>query len=69
MKTNLTPETMASYLFQMFQSHAIDIPQDKRKQYAIFAAVQHCLILSTPELPTEDLIYLSDVIKLLKDRS
>jgi len=68
MKTNLTPETMASYLFQMFQSHAIDIPQDKRKQYAIFAAVQHCNILSTPDLPTEDLIYLSDVVKFLKNR-
>jgi hypothetical protein len=69
MKNNLTPETMAAYLFQAFQSHAIDIPQDKRKAYTIFAAIQHCLILSTPDLPTEDLLYLSDVIKLLKDRS
>ena len=33
MKNNLTPETMAAHLFQMFQSHAIDIPQDKRKEH------------------------------------
>ena len=68
MKTNLTPETMASHLFQMFQSHAIDIPQNKRKAYTIFAAVQHCNIVSYPELPTEDLIYWSEVIKFLKER-
>jgi hypothetical protein len=68
MKTNLTPETMASYLFQMFQSHAIDIPQEKRKAYTIFAAVQHCNIVSSPELPTEDLIYWSEVINFLENR-
>ena len=68
MKTNLTPETMASHLFQMFQSHAIDIPQDKRKAYTIFAAVQHCNIVSSPDLPTADLIYWSEVINFLENR-
>ena len=68
MKNNLTPETMAAHLFQMFQSHAIDIPQDKRKEYTIFAAVQHCNIVSYPDLPTEDLIYWAEVIKFLKER-
>ena len=68
MKTNLTPETMAAHLFQMFQSHAIDIPQDKRKEYTIFAAIQHCTIMSMPDLPLEDLNYWYDVINFLKNR-
>lgn len=69
MKTNLTPETMAAHLFQAFQSHAIDIPQDKRKAYTIFAAIQHCYIISAPDLPLEDLNYWHDVIRLLEKRS
>jgi hypothetical protein len=69
MKNNLTPETMAAHLFQVFQSHAIDIPQDKRKSYTIFAAIQHCNIVSGPDLPLEDLNYWYDVIKLLENRS
>jgi hypothetical protein len=68
MKTNLTPETMAAHLFQMFQSHAIDIPQDQRKAYTIFAAVQHCNIVSYPDLPIEDLNYWHDVIKILENK-
>ena len=50
------------------QSHAIDIPQDKRKEYTIFAAIQHCNIVSYPDLPTEDLIYWSEVINFLEER-
>ena len=68
MKTNLTPETMAAHLYQMFQSHAIDISKDQRKDYTIFAAIQHCNIVSYPDLPTEDLIYWSEVIKFLENR-
>ena len=68
MKTNLTPETMASHLYQMFQNHAIDIPQDKRKAYTIFSAIQHCTIMSMPDLPLEDLNYWYDVINFLENR-
>jgi hypothetical protein len=41
MKNNLTPEMMAAQLYQIFQNQSIDIPQDKRKAYTIFAAIQH----------------------------
>ena len=68
MKNNLTPETMAAHLFQMFQSHAIDIPQEKRKAYTIFAAIQHCNIVAHKYLPLDDLVYWSEVIKFLKER-
>lgn len=68
MKNNLTPEMMAAHLFQTFQSHGIDIPQDKRKAYTIFAAIQHCNILAHKDLSTEDLIYWAEVVNFLNKR-
>jgi hypothetical protein len=68
MQNNLSPEMMAAYLYQTFQFNAVDITADQRKYYTIFAAIQHCNIISSPDLPTEDLIYWSKVIMFLENR-
>jgi hypothetical protein len=68
MKNNLTPEMMAAYLYQTFQFDAVDITANQRKYYTIFAAIQHCNIISSPDLPKEDLIYWDEVIKFLEKR-
>jgi len=75
MENNLTfemmaaqPEMMAAQLYQIFQNHSIDIPQDKRKAYTIFAAIQHCNIVAHKNLSGDDLVYWAKVINKLTER-
>lgn len=68
MENNLTPEMMAAQLYQTFQNHSIDIPQDKRKAYTIFAAIQHCNIVAHKNLSGEDLVYWAEVVNKLTER-
>jgi len=68
MENNLTPEMMAAQLYQTFQNHSIDIPQDKRKAYTIFSAIQHCNIVAHKDLSGEDLVYWAEVVNQLTTR-
>lgn len=75
MENNLTPEMMAAQpemmaaqLYQIFQNHSIDIPQDKRKAYTIFAAIQHCNIVAHKNLSGEDLVYWAEVVNKLTQK-
>lgn len=68
MEKNLTPQMMANQLYQTFQNHSIDIPQDKRKAYTIFSAVQHCNIVAHKDLSGDDLVYWAEVVNELTKR-
>ena len=68
MENNITPEMMANKLFQTFQSHGIDIPQEKRKAYTIFSAVQHCNIMAHSKCTADELLFWAEVVNELTKR-
>ena len=68
MENNLTPEMMAVKLYQAFLNHSIDIPQQQRNAYTIFAAVQHCNIVAHKDLSGDDLVYWAEVVNKLTER-
>ena len=44
-------------LIEMFSCYAIDIPQSKRREYAVFSALQHINNMTTPDLPLEKIVF------------
>jgi hypothetical protein len=62
------PELLASKLIQQFQSYAIDIPNQKRYEYAIFSAMQHINLIINYQMEIETINYYLCVLDQIKKR-
>jgi len=55
-------------LIEMFSCYAIDIPQSKRREYAVFSALQHINAITTPDLPLEKIVFYLGVAAEIEKR-
>lgn len=44
-------------LIELFTCYAIDLPNSKRREYAVFSAAQHITNITTPDLPLDKIVF------------
>lgn len=58
----------ATRLIQYFQCYGIDIPNDQRKAYSVFAALQHINLITNPKMEVEELVHWMQVVSEINKR-
>lgn len=61
-------ELEATRLIQYFQCYGIDIPNDQRKAYSVFAALQHINLITNPKMEVEELVFWMQVVSEINKR-
>lgn len=61
-------ELEATRLIQYFQCYGIDITNDQRKAYSVFAALQHINLITNPKMEVEELVFWMQVVSEINKR-
>ena len=61
-------ELEATRLIQYFQCYGIEMDQTIRKQYSVFAALQHINLITDPKMEVEELVFYMEVVAQINKR-